>query len=260
MEVFYYPRTIRKITASFLDMFNGMQVYNYTSGTSQTVSQIIDVPLKYGVGDKSYLFNVQQESGKKYYPKIPAILVSLNSIDYDSSRATSVNELRNFFDPALDVSIIDSFIEDVQPAPYNLSYTVELYTEAMDHVSQLLENILPFFNPTNYLRIKEFDFINIERNLKVELKGTSFDYPSEMSEEQYRYFSSKLTFEVQGYTYRPLSNEAVIKYINASYNYSNINKEIIHTSALPSSATPPANYTYSFEISPSATGYIKQNN
>lgn len=240
-------------------MFNSLQVYNYTSGTSNEVTQIINVPLKYGVGDKSFLFNIQQESGKKYYPKIPAILVSLNDISYDGSRAISVNELRNFFDPNLDVSLVDAFIEDVQPSPYNLTYTVELYTESMDHVSQLLENILPFFNPTNYLRIKEFDFINIERNLKVELKGVSFEYPSEMNEEQFRYFSSKLTFEIQGVLYRPISNEAVIKYINTNYNYSN-GLEIIHTSALTNSATPPTDYTYSFGISPSATGYIKQIN
>lgn len=237
-----------------------MQVYNYTSGTSNTVTQIIDVPVKYGVSDKAYLFNVQQESGKKYYPKIPSIMVSLNSIDYDSSRAASVNEFRQFYDSKLDLSQVESFIENYQPAPYNFNHTVELYTESMDHVLQLMENILPYFNPTNYLRIKEFDGINIERNIKVEYKGCSFEYPSEMSEEQFRYFSCKLNFEIQGILYRPISSEAMIKFINANYKYSTSASENISTSALSSSAIPPTKYIDSFSIPPSGTGYINQIN
>jgi hypothetical protein len=47
-----------------------MYVYNYTSGTSNTVEKIIKVPIKFGLASKEYLFNLQQESGKKYYPKV----------------------------------------------------------------------------------------------------------------------------------------------------------------------------------------------
>lgn len=217
MEIFYYPRVMRRITIGMLDFFDKIQVYNYTSATSNTPSSIIDVPIKFGPSEKYHMFNLQRESGKTYYPKLPSLQLSLDSISYNSDRATSNNEVRHFYDPAINLNYVDNFFEDVQPTPYDYNYTLEVRTESMDHLSQILENILPYFNPTNHLRIKEFDFLNIERNLRVELTSTTLEYPKEMGEEEYRYMNASISFVVHGYIYRPLSHAAVIKYIKKNY-------------------------------------------
>ena len=256
MEDYYYPRTSRKILVAFLDMFNNISVYNYTSGTSNVVTQIIPVPLKYGVADKAYLFNLQQQSGVKYYPKIPSILVSIDNLGFSQDRARSVNDARAFYTSAFG----DSFVEDIQPVPYDYSFQLEIATESMDHLFQILEQICPFFSPTSYLRIQEFDFLNLERNLRVELLGVTLDQPTELTEEQSRYFNAKVSFKVDGQMYRPISYGSVIKYIQTNYNFGATLGEFYSTSALATSAIPPSSFNWSFPISISGTGYTSVNN
>ena len=242
MEQFYYPRTSRGVLVALLDMFNGIQVYNYDN--NGTPVSVIDVPLKFGPSEKYHQFDLQMKAGKKYYPKIPSLLMTLDNVTYDSGRATSVNEMRSFYNPALEVSYVDDFWQDVQPAPYNYSYSLEVRTESMDHLFQILENILPFFNPSNHLRVKEFDFLNLERNLAVYLEGTNMEYPKEMSEEESRYFNATISLNVHGYMYRPIDMAKVIKYIKKTYYYDNNNAERFSTSALSSYDNPPNQYSY----------------
>lgn len=256
MEVFYYPRTSRKILTAFLDFFNDMYVYNYTSGTSNHVEKIIKVPIKFGLASKEYLFNLQQDSNKKYYPKVPSLMVSMDNMSYNSERATSVNETRNFYDTSLNIYASDEFWEDVIPTPYDYFYTLEIYTESFDHLYQLIENINAYFNPTNHLRIKEFDFLNLERNLRVELTDTSIDQQTTLGEDESRYFSAKIKFKVDAVLYRPIAESKIIKYIHTNYNYGS-GKEIYSTSGLPTSAISPINYNWSFGIDTSAIGYVE---
>ena len=256
MQYFYYPRVSRRILIALLDMFNSIQVYNYD--TSGTPVKIIDVPIKYGPGEKYHLFNLQAESGKKYYPKVPSLLMSLESISDNSDRATSVNELRSIYDEAINTTDMDSFWSDVQPAPYDYSYTLEVVTESMDHLFQIFENILPFFNPTNHLRIKEFSFLNIERNLRVKLDSTSLDYPREMGEEDFRYFNGKIEFTVSGYMYRPMDYSKIIKYIKTDYFMNDNDYMSTSTSGLASSASPPADYDYMKSLGNNDVAYTKK--
>jgi len=255
MQLYYYPRVSRRILIALLDMFNKMKVYNYT--TSGTVANIIDVPLKFGPSEKYHLFNTQTESGKKYYPKIPSMLMSIDNISYNSDRATSVNEIRTIYNDALDISQVDSFWCDVQPTPYDYSYTLDIKTESIDHLFQVFENILPYFNPTNHLRIKEFDFLNMERDLRVKLESTSIEYPSEMTEEESRYFNGKINLTVHGYMYRPIDYAKVIKYIKKSYIHSYEGNALYTTSGIATSATPPNDYNFSTIIDESNIAYTK---
>lgn len=242
MEHFYYVRATRRVLIGFLDFFNKIKVYNYD--TSGNVANIIDVALKYGPSEKYHLFNIQTEANKKYYVKLPAILVSIDGMSYNSSRATSVNEQRSFFNDAFEDSTPDDFWEDVVPTPYDIDFTVEIKTESIDHLFQIMENILPYFNPSNHLRLKEFDFLNLERNIKVQLKSSSIDYPKEMGEEETRYFNGVLNFTAEAYLYRPIDEGKIIKFIKTRYIYNPSKAETFSTSGLPSSATPPNDYNY----------------
>lgn len=242
MQQYYYTRTSRKILIALLDLFNNIKVYNYDS-YGNAVS-FIDVPLKYGPSEKYHQFDLQLRSGKKYYPKVPSMLMTLDSISYDSDRATSVNEIRSLYNPAIDVSYIEDFWSDVQPTPYNFTYSLEIRTESMDHLFQIQENILPFFNPTNHLKIKEFDFLNLERNLRVSMDGVSMDYPKEMSEEESRYFNSTITLNVNAYLYRPIDMGKVIKFVKTRYFYDKKNAETYSTSAMSIYQQSPSDFSY----------------
>ena len=172
-------------------MWNAIEVYNYSSATSNDVVKIIPVPIKFGPSDKAYLFNVQQDSGKKYYQKVPSMAVSIGSVSYNSDRATSVNELREFYDDTLEISTIDQFWQDVVPAPYDVVFNLEIYTETYDHLFQIYEQILPFFNPTTSATTQDLsEYMN---------KSDTFDIGSFINE-------NKGPVE-----YRPTSTECGVK-------------------------------------------------
>jgi hypothetical protein len=86
MQHFYYPRTSRGVLISLLDLFNKIQVYTY-SKLGDVVS-VIDVPLKFGPSEKYHLFNMQMQSGKKYYPKVPSLLSEKTAITIMAVRKT----------------------------------------------------------------------------------------------------------------------------------------------------------------------------
>lgn len=127
----------------------------------------------------------------------------------------------------------------------------------MDHLFQIMENILPFFNPTNHLRIKEFEFLNMERDLRVQLESTNLEYPKEMGEEESRYFNATISLNVHGYMYRPIDYAKVIKYIKTNYIYDGKNAETYSTSGLANTAEAPDDYTYKKAFDKDTTAYTK---
>ena len=245
LNVYFYKKELRNVTIALLDMFNGITVQR-RNANGQLV-KTINVPIKFGPGEKYHLFQTGRESGRKLYPSVPSILLELTSIDYDSERATSVNELRQFYDQMTITSSSDMFWSDVQPAPYNFSYNLMIRTESMDDFAQIVENIHPSFNPTNMLRVKEFSFCNIERDLKVSIGSTSISYPTEMNEEDHRYIDATIPVTVNAFFYRPILESDLIKYIKVQYFYNNdqSHAEVFYTSGMDISATPPTDYTYS---------------
>lgn len=245
LNTYYYKKELRNVTVALLDMFNAIKVHRRDAAGN--LVKIIDVPVKFGPGEKYYLFQTGREAGKKLYPSVPSILLELTGIQYDSDRATSVNEVRQFYDAMTISSASDQFWSDVQPAPYNLTYNLMIRTESMDDFSQIIENIYPGFNPTNMLRVKEFSFCNIERDLKVSISDTSINYPSEMGEEDHRYIDATIPMTVNAFFYRPILEADLIKYIKAQYFYNNdvSHAEVYYTSGMDISATAPTDFTYS---------------
>ena len=242
---YFFKDEIRNVTVALLDMFNALKVYR--KDKNGNVAKIIDVPVKFGPAEKYFLFQMQRESGKKYYVTKPSIQVEFTNLEYDSERVTGPNELRQFYEDVIETSASEQFWSDVQPSPWNFNYTVQIQTESMSDMSQLLENILPGFNPSLHLRVKEFNFMNIERNMKVQINGgVSFDYPQEMSEEDSRFINATISLTVNAYLYRPVDREYIIKFIKMRYYYNNDRShyEQYSTSGMNIDDTPPTDYTY----------------
>jgi hypothetical protein len=243
MKYYYYPHTIRNVVVALSDVFNKIVVYRYAADRT-TIVKSIPVPLKFGPAEKYHQFDMQRQSGKKYYLTVPAISLNLTSIDYSSDRATSVNEVREWYDKNVPQSIVDDFWADVQPTPYDIHFDMDIRTESYDDWCQILENILPYFNPAIHLRVKEFSFLNIERNLKVNYDGLSVDMNTELSEEDFRHVNGKISLTVSAYLYRPIDYTKAIKYINAKlmtedtmwiHSISAVANSDIGTSAMPTS-------------------------
>jgi hypothetical protein len=236
MQTYYYPKTIKNITIALMDMFNQMVVKKYD--INGNVVKEIQVPLQFGPIDKiqhdrleNHYFDVNNvEHGQRFYLTIPRMSITMESPVYNADRAYGVNEYRYWLGQQLEIADIDTVFKDYQPTPYDLSYTLHIKTDSLDYLSQILENILPYFNPTLMLRVKEFSFLNIERDLPVTIIGINTEFIDDMNNEDTKYSNASISFKVDAFMYRPWDYGKIIKVINSKYYVDT--DSITNTSAL----------------------------
>lgn len=236
METFYYPQTIKNITIALMDLFNDLYCVKYdASGTS---AENIIVPLQYGNTDKTYKDRLENhyydandtEHGERFYQMFPRMSLLLDGITYNSNRCYGSNEFRYWLNETMEISgsnITDSF-RDYQPTPYDLTFSLYIKTNSLDHFAQLMENILPYFNPKLMLRVKEFAFLNIERDLPVTLNSISPEFTDDLGNADRREINGTLSFTVAAFMYRPWTKSKIIKVINSRYFIGSSNTYDIH--------------------------------
>jgi hypothetical protein len=234
MVNYYYPRTIKNVTIALMDLFNDLQVYKYDS--SGVSADSYTVPLSFGPMEKEHMQRIEDHEyiasatdsagykqvepyGQRYYLSTPRMALVMNGIAYNADRAYGVSEWREWFAETLvDGVNVDEILRDYQPSPYDINYTLYIMTDSIDYLSQILENILPYFNPALQLRVKEFSFLNIERDLKVTMPGVVTEFISnEISDDERRYVNATMDLTVEAWQYRPFEYSKIIKVINSKY-------------------------------------------
>jgi len=225
MLTYYYPRTLKQISVAILNMFNDMKVVKYDKEGNALFER--EVPITWGPVDKMHQDRIEDhyvdangvQHNVRYYPKIPRMALVLNGIVYSPDRATGVNQWRTWFKESLELSDseVDNIITDYQPTPYDYSFTLFIKTDSTDYLAQILENILPYFNPALQLRVKEFSFLNIERDLQVTMDGVNPEFVDDMGENDTKFVNASINLTVKGWAYRKFLYSKVIKQINTKY-------------------------------------------
>jgi hypothetical protein len=246
MSTYYYPATIRAVVTSVLAFFNDIHVHRLDD--QGVLVKDLTIPIKFGPVDKTFQFRAEKEFGAKYYISLPNITFALTNIQYNQDRAMGVNEARAFYDDKIGLDNLTEFWTDVQPVPYDLTFSMQVLTESMDDWCQIMENILPYFKPAVYLRVKEFSFLDIERDLQMTLSNVATDFLMEQGEEDKRYVNGTLDFTVQAVLYSPVKNAKIIKQIQSRYlaydgnNYFQMTQ--YNTSAAIDASAAPATSAY----------------
>jgi hypothetical protein len=107
-------------------------------------------------------------------------------------------------------------------------FDVEIAAQYMIDINQILEQILPFFDPTAYIRITIPDLHIDHRDeateegaepmdLKVVYEGGSYETNIDMGSDEYRSLLWKLQFKVEGYMYKPFVETPIIEHTITEY-------------------------------------------
>jgi len=214
-NIYFHPRTLETVTQSLMEMFNEIVVKRYA--TDRSVVKTLTVPIEFGLPDKVFQNRAREESGETYYVNLPKIAFTLNGLSPAPDRATSVNEIRSFYSNLLGLNDLDDVTKDGQPTPFDFQYTLTIRTESFEDFSQIIEQILPYFNDSLYLRVKEFSFLNIERDLRVKITGVQPQLVDELDINNRKYINCVIGLSVDGYFYFPYSDAKIIKIINSRY-------------------------------------------
>lgn len=223
MNQFYYPRTTKGVTIALMNVFNDMIVQKYDKNGNHVKD--ISVPIQFGPIEKAqhdrleghYFDTDNNEHGSRFYLTIPRMSITLDNIVYNPDRAYGINEYRYWKGHRLDQDEEEIIFKDYQPTPWDLNYSLYIKSDSLDYFSQIIENILPYFNPSVFLRVREFSFLNIERDLKTTLNSISPEFIQDMNNEDTKYCNATLSFTVEAFMYRPWSHANIIEVINSKY-------------------------------------------
>jgi len=198
LGTYYYHEIIRKTIISFGTVFNQIHIVHKDSN-DVNISQI-RVPLSYGPTQK-FLARLQQQPdlNKPIQITLPRMSFEMNSIEYDPSRKTSVTQSFKSLDG-------QNLKKVYLPVPYNIGFELNILTKLNDDALQIIEQILPYFQPSFNLTIDLVDSIGEKRDVPITLNNISFqdDYEGDFSTRRALIYT--LQFTAKTYLFGPISD------------------------------------------------------
>jgi hypothetical protein len=235
----FYNETTRRYTAVFGTLFNDIQITR--KDNSGSTIQTMTVPLNYGPMQK-FLARLEQDPTLTA-PQItlPRMSFELTGMSYDAER-----NLTPMGRHSKSISNNDSsFNTQYTPAPYNLTFQLNIMTKFKEDGTKIIEQILPYFKPDFTPTVKLIDALEVYLDVPIVLDSVTFEDSYEGNFEQRRALIWTLTFTMKGYFFGPVTQKKVIKFVKANM-YSDvtsntINEYVTVQPGLTSNNTPTQN-------------------
>jgi hypothetical protein len=235
----FYWGTIRKAIVAFGNMFNNITIQR--TDANGNVVQLQKVPLSYSPKQK-FLTKIRQQPNvdtQNVQVLLPRMGFEMVSLDYDPNRKISpIQQSR---------TINSSTAANAQyaPTPYNINMILYVYAKNQDDGLQVIEQILPYFNPDYNLTIKAVPDLDIKNDMPIILSSIGFedDYEGDLTTR--RSIIWTLSFVLKINFYGPVSKQGIIrKTISNIFN----DKELATQQQMITVQTDPvtANVTDSF--------------
>jgi len=203
----FYHGTARKLIVAFGSVFNNIHVQRKEDDGS--LIKDIKVPLAYE-SQKKYLARLIKDAKKN--KQVPRMGFVMNDIQADLSRATNqMNELR------FSHTDVNKAHKIYSPIPYNFGFSLDIYVDYMDDGLQIIEQILPYFQPDFNIVIEEIPELDMKRDIPIELSGVTMTDEFEGEFGEHRIVNWTLDFIVKGWMYPPIREQGIIKKVTANY-------------------------------------------
>ena len=136
----------------------------------------------------------------------------MTGIDYDSSRKTpATQKYKSVIPDAGSADNAKAVTTQYVPVPYNVSFEVGILAKSQDDGLQILEQILPFFQPSFTMSLKFIPDMNETRDVAVVLNSVDFYDDWEDDFGTRRSITYSMQFTAKSYIYGPYAKADVIR-------------------------------------------------
>ena len=216
---YFYHEIIRKTVIAFGTLFNDIHV-RHDDQAGNAISEI-KVPVAYGPRQK-FLARIQQqpELNKATQITLPRMSFEITSISYDSSRKAGITQ--TFKAPNKDNN--DKLTKVFMPVPYNLGFELNILVKLQDDGLQILEQILPFFQPGFTLSIDLVKSIGEKRDVPMILNSINQqdDYEGDFATRRALIYTLSFTAKTFMFGHIAKTPEGLIRKVQLDY-YSDTN-------------------------------------
>ena len=209
----FYNEGLRKLTIAFGQIFNNIIIQN-TSSTG-AVTKRFRVPLAYAPKEK-FLVRLEQQANlqgdREVAISLPRMGFEITGLSYDASRKLTKMQKTVRVKSNEDGKKLNF---NYTPVPYNINFSLYSFTATAENGLQIIEQILPFFQPEYTVTMNIIPELNIKRDIPIIINGVQYEDTYNGEFTQRRAVIYTLNFTAKTYLYGPMTNQGVIKTVQA---------------------------------------------
>ena len=208
---YFYHEILRKTVIGFGTLFNGIEI-RHDNDSGGEVSRM-KVPLAYGPMQK-FLAKIEQQPTIQGRPAItlPRMSFEMTNLNYDPSRKASITQ-------TFKSGNTDNVKKVFMPVPYNVGFMLSIATKLNDDMLQIMEQILPYFQPGLNITLNLISSINEKRDIPIILESINMSDDYEGSFDNRRAMITTMQFSAKVYLFGAVSDspDGLIKKVNVDY-------------------------------------------
>ena len=208
MFEYFYNEIMRRTIISFGTLFNGITIKNEGS--------VVRVPLAYGPIQK-FLARIEQspDLAKPVAITLPRMSFEYTGMTYDPTRKLTQTQQLVVKNPADGTDTKKQYM----PVPYNMQFELGIMCKLNDDALQIVEQILPYFQPSYNLTVELVESIKEKRDVPIVLENVTMQDDYEGDYERRRVLLYTLRFTAKTYLFGPVSSASkdIIKKATVHY-------------------------------------------
>ena len=214
----FYHETIRNVIVAFGTMFNNIQIVR--KNNSGAVIQTMKVPLAYGPKQK-FLVRLDQDPSASNSTAItlPRLGFEIGALSYDPVR--KMNRVQKFKKVKSSSSDSNKLDTQYMPVPYTMDITLYAMAKNSDDALQIVEQILPYFQPDYTLTLNDMADMGIKKDVPIILTDVSYEDSYQGDFQARRAIIYTMSFTSKFFLYGPVTSSKVIKTVQVD-QYANL--------------------------------------
>jgi len=199
LGTYSYHEIFRKTIVAFGTLFNNIEL--------RRQNEVMKVPLAYGPKQKflARLDQMPDPTNKRVQITLPRLSFEISGVTYDPQRKVSPTQKIKF------KKDVDENRNAFMPVPYNIGFELAIISKNQDDGLQIIEQILPFFQPHYNLAVKLATTIGETKDVPIVLQNIDYedDYEGDFSNRRAIIYT--LQFQAKTYLYGPITDAKTIK-------------------------------------------------
>lgn len=215
----FYNAIIRKSIVAFGSLFSNIKIERKGDNDSQTIA----VPISYAAKEK-WVVRIDQDPNlnSNVYTVLPVMSFEITGMSYDTSRKLNrMNQLTCYQDGQMKSSRA--------PVPYNIDISLYVLAKTQEDVLQIVEQILPYFNPDYNLRIKAVPELNTYIDVPVILNSVAVQDDYDGDFQTRRFVTYTLSFTMKTNIFGSAETGGIIEDVTVNVNTTGIAGQVDKT-------------------------------
>jgi hypothetical protein len=206
----FYHQLTRKAVILFGRLFDDIYLVRKNNQTGKETQRFL-VPIIYAPKEKMVTRVLSDPDLLRQVQTIlPRMSFEITGISYDSARK------QNSMLKSAKANTATRASSMYMGVPYDITFSLNIYARNIDDGTQIVEQILPFFNPDFTVTTNMIPDLGFLKDVPVILNSVGNDITYEGNYDSVRYVNWTLTFTMKTYYYGPISYPKIIRTVYAN--------------------------------------------